>query len=53
MENNWETDIGGLLTELAQVQSELLETLHEKRELLKTNNNDALAAMAVRDARMH
>jgi FlgN protein len=49
MENNWESEIGGLLTELSQVQADLLETLHEKRELLKKNDADALAAMAVRE----
>jgi hypothetical protein len=49
MENNWESEIGGLLTELSHVQAELLEMLHEKRELLKKNDADALAAMAVRE----
>ena len=32
MNDSWETDIGGLLAELADVQSALLETLHEKRQ---------------------
>jgi hypothetical protein len=49
MSDSWETEIGGLLAELADVQSSLLETLHEKRQMLATNDHAALAAMAERE----
>ena len=49
MSESWETDIGGLLAELADVQGALLETLHEKRRMLATNDHAALAAMAERE----
>ncbi len=52
MTESWETEIGGLLTELADVQSALLETLHEKRRILATNDHRALAAMAVREQQL-
>ena len=49
MSDNWDTEIGGLLAELADVQSALLETLHEKRQILATNDHVALASMAARE----
>ena len=49
MSDRWDTEIGGLLTELADVQSALLETLHEKRRILATNDHQALTSMAVRE----
>jgi hypothetical protein len=49
MTDNWETDIGGLLTELADVQSALLEALHEKRRLLAADDHGALASLADRE----
>jgi hypothetical protein len=49
MNDNWETEIGGLLTELADVQSALLATLHEKREILAANDQQALVAMGSRE----
>ena len=49
MSDGWESEIGNLLTELADVQSALLETLHEKRRILATNDHQALSAMAERE----
>src|SRR5262245_39123595 len=49
MSDSWETEIGSLLAELADVQSALLETLHEKRQILATNDHAALAPMAERE----
>jgi hypothetical protein len=49
MNNTWEAEIGSLLSELADVQSELLETLHEKRRILASNDHEGLTAMAVRE----
>ena len=49
MSDGWESEIGSLLTELADVQSALLETLHEKRRILATNDHQALTAMAGRE----
>ena len=47
-----ETDIGGLLAELADVQSALLTVLAEKRHILATNDHEALSAMAVREQQL-
>ncbi|MCI0332231.1 MAG: flagellar protein FlgN [Planctomycetes bacterium] len=52
MNECWETEIGGLLTELADVQSALLETLHEKRRILATSDHQALTAMAAREQQL-
>ena len=52
MNDSWETEIGGLLAELADVQSALLETLHEKRQILATSDHAALAAMAEREQQL-
>jgi hypothetical protein len=54
MSDNWETEIGSLLTELAAVQSAILSVLSEKRQILATNDHEALTAMAAReDALLH
>jgi hypothetical protein len=52
MNDNWESEIGALLTELADVQSALLMVLGEKRELLASGNHEALAAMAGREQQL-
>jgi hypothetical protein len=49
MNDAWETDIAALLADLADVQSTLLTLLSEKRQLLATNDHQALAAMAARE----
>jgi flagellar biosynthesis/type III secretory pathway chaperone len=49
MNDSWENEIGALLTELADVQSALLGVLTEKRQLLATNDHEALTAMAERE----
>ncbi len=49
MNDNYETEIGGLLGDLAEVQTALLGTLSEKRSLLAAGNHEALAAMAGRE----
>lgn len=49
MNDNWETEIGALLSELADVQSALLQALHEKRRILATNDHEALTAIAERE----
>jgi hypothetical protein len=49
MSETWETEIGELLQELSDVQSALLATLHEKRQMLATNDHAALASMAERE----
>ena len=52
MNDSWETDIGGLLAELADVQSALLGVLDEKRQILATSDHEALAAMAGREQQL-
>ena len=52
MIDTWETDIGALLTELADVQSALLSILGEKRQILAAGNHEALTAMAVREQQL-
>ncbi len=49
MSDNWESEIGALLTELADVQSALLEALHEKRRILASSDHEGLTAMASRE----
>jgi hypothetical protein len=49
MNDNWETDIAGLLAELADVQTALLELLAEKRTLLASADQASLAALASRE----
>lgn len=50
MSDNWECEIGTLLSELSDVQTALLETLAEKRRHLIAGDQDALAAMAGRES---
>jgi flagellar biosynthesis/type III secretory pathway chaperone len=52
MDESWETEIGSLLAELADVQSALLAVLSEKRELLAAGDHDALAAVAGREQQL-
>jgi hypothetical protein len=49
MNDTYESEIGALLADLAEVQSELLGVLNEKRQLLMKNNVDALLAIAPRE----
>ena len=49
MEDIWESEIGNLLGELSIVQTTLLETLNEKRQLLAKGDHAALSAMAGRE----
>ncbi len=49
MNESWESEIGGLLAELAEVQTTLLGVLEEKRRLLVAGDQAALAAMAARE----
>lgn len=49
MNETWETEIGGLLAELAEVQTTLLGVLDEKRRLLVAGDQAALSAMAARE----
>jgi hypothetical protein len=49
MSDQWESEIGAILTELADVQGALLETLHEKRRILAANDQQALVAVAVKE----
>jgi hypothetical protein len=48
MNDNWETEIGELLGELADVQTALLGTLNDKRQHLAAGDQAALSAMAGR-----
>jgi hypothetical protein len=49
MNDNWESEIGGLIGELAEVQTALLGTLSEKRLLLAAGDHVALSAMGERE----
>ena len=49
MNDNYESEIGELLAELADVQSALLGVLNEKRQLLMKNDVDALTAIGPRE----
>jgi hypothetical protein len=50
--SDWETEIAGLLAELADVQSALLSTLSEKRVLLASADHAALSAIAGREQQL-
>jgi hypothetical protein len=52
MNDSLESDIGGLLAELADVQTALLDTLNEKREILATSDHGALTAIAGREQQL-
>ena len=52
MSDNWESDIVALLTELADVQSALLDVLNEKRSVLAGGDNEALSALAGREQQL-
>ena len=49
MSASWETEIAGLLAELADVQSALLEVLSEKRRLLATSDHEGLQSISARE----
>lgn len=49
MSDIWEGEIGGLLTELSEVQTALLSTLSEKRQLIAARDQAGLTAMAGRE----
>jgi hypothetical protein len=49
MNDTYESEIGTLLAELADVQSAVLSVLSEKRQLLMKNDVDALLAIAPRE----
>ena len=49
MNDTWEFEIATLLTDLAQVQGELLDLLAEKREILASGEHTALVATAERE----
>src|SRR5437016_1233540 len=49
MNDTFESEIGTLLTELADVQSSLLSVLNEKRQLLVAGDVDALTAIGPRE----
>jgi hypothetical protein len=49
MNDNWEGDIAALLAELSEVQTALLGTLGEKRQLLAAGDHGALSAIAGRE----
>jgi len=42
---HWETDLAGLLNELSSVQSEVLEMLGRKREMLLANDVEGMAEL--------
>ena len=44
-----EADIAGLLSELSAVQSDLLDVLRQKRNLLAEGNSEALPTIAIRE----
>jgi hypothetical protein len=50
MNDTWESDIGALLAELADVQSALLGALSEKRRLLVSGDVEGLTSMSAREA---
>jgi flagellar biosynthesis/type III secretory pathway chaperone len=49
---SWEHDIAQLLTELSQVQDELLEVLSNKRTLMVAGDTEAMAAMQPREEQL-
>jgi hypothetical protein len=52
MSDNWESEIGALLTELADVQGALLAVLAEKRAKLAASDQESLAAIAGREQQL-
>ncbi len=52
MSDDWESEIAGLLTELADVQGALLGVLNEKRGLLASGDREALSTLAGREERL-
>jgi hypothetical protein len=52
MNDNWETDIAELLSDLASVQGALLDLLSEKLQILASGEHTALAAMAEREQQL-
>jgi flagellar biosynthesis/type III secretory pathway chaperone len=52
MNDTWEADIAGLLTELADVQTAILDVLNEKRGLLAEGDHEALSALTGREERL-
>jgi flagellar biosynthesis/type III secretory pathway chaperone len=52
MNDTWEAEIGALLAELADVQTALLATLSEKRDLLVKGDVAALSAMTEREQQL-
>ena len=52
MSDYLESEIGALLTELADVQSGLLAVLSEKRQMLATSDLESLGAMAGREQQL-
>lgn len=49
MENQWEAELAGLLSELSATQDSVLELLSEKRQLLVKNDLPGLQAMQPRE----
>lgn len=49
---SWESDIAGLLTDLSEVQRDLLDILRHKRELLVASDEQALASVSERERRL-
>jgi flagellar biosynthesis/type III secretory pathway chaperone len=52
MNDNWESEIASLLTELAAVQGDLLGLLAEKWQILARGDHDALLAIAGREQQL-
>jgi hypothetical protein len=52
MNENYETEIAALLTELAEVQTLLLGALNEKRQLIVAGDIDALSTMSEREEKL-
>jgi flagellar biosynthesis/type III secretory pathway chaperone len=52
MDDTWESDIGGLLGELAEVQTALLGALNDKRQHIVAGDQAALSAMAEREQKL-
>jgi hypothetical protein len=52
MNDTWEADIAGLLTELSVVQGALLALLAEKRRILASGDHAALAATAEQEQQL-
>src|SRR5262245_60051086 len=52
MENQWEAELAGLLSELSATQDSLFEILAEKRQLLAKNNLPGLQAIQPREVEL-